>query len=180
MDCKEEKHVLTRQQLKDILGSTASLRDRALLSFVYLTGCRRIESTWAKVKDITVDMQSRVIVFLVYTAKKRDSRPPRDLPCDMDIERGFYEPLLSFLKINRLAESHLFPNVSRASEVIKSLTGHGVHCLRHTRNTHLKTLYNFSDSELMRWNGWTDPRMCLRYTHLGVEDLLIKMRRSNA
>lgn len=175
---KDKEHELSRHFIRSLVNSAQySLRDRALLSYIYLTGCRRVEASHATLSDFKFRYEDDCVIVRVYTAKKK-TKQYRSIPIDLKIEKGIVEPLMDYVRMQTIQDRRFFPSPSRTSELIKAMTEHGVHCLRHTRATHLKTIYDFGDTQLMEFMGWTDPKMCRNYTHLTSVDLLDKMRRS--
>lgn len=53
------------------------------------------------------------------------------------------------------------------------------HYWRHVRCSHLKVLHGYDDGMLQKFIGWSDSRMAARYTHLDIEDMARKYKKTD-
>jgi integrase len=182
------------------------IRDKAFVAFLFLSACRveevvtyyrekvllkakrRAEDQYKgkdqmrvvlgqPIRKKQVDIvDDSIIIHGVRTLKRRDEHR-RSIPILMnDREMPFIEIFMRYL--NSLEpEDYLFQfNRTRGYQILSSV-GLFCHYMRHLRNTILSTEYNFTGQQMQQFNGWTKSGSADPYVHLGVEDLLAKMRK---
>ncbi len=189
----KELRPLARYELLDIIHSMKGEhieRDQALVSFLYLTGCR-IEEVCKyivpnknglniykgfPIQKKQVTSREGVVIIQNVRCLKRKKELRRNIPIIInDLDNKFLSLLLNYvLKLQE--EDYLF-NIGRVRAYqILSKVGLFPHYLRHIRLTHLVTDYGFSDAHLKQFTGWSDGRPASVYTHLNVENLIKQMK----
>ena len=173
------------------LNSNDILRDKALISILYLSGCRITEIVGSERHRVPamlrkqigmyeLDGASFLNIFEVPTLKRRNYLK-RSIPIYAMKESPFIENIINY--INEIDENRiLFINnrdtaLSRAYvfKICIKHTTFSPHYFRHLRATHLVTEYKFTDSELVKFFGWKDSRMAEFYIHLRSDDIARKM-----
>jgi len=148
------------------------IRDRALVSILYITGCRINEVLKRfRPKDIKKEVvkEKTYYIFKVYTEKKRHFKNfYRTIPINEKTEGDFIGNILDYIHIANIGDSEPLFNMTRQHgwNIVKRWLGFNPHHLRHIRNTHLAEYYGFTDQMLVRWNGWQDSRPASVYSHL--------------
>lgn len=174
----DEIEVFTRDQVISMATGDANLRDRALLSVLYLTNSRVSEIVKRLQKKqiaISTHKRKRFLIFMNLHTSKNRKHPKRIVPVRIDKEKDLVNVILEYCK-NFLDDEFIFP-ISRqwAWKLMVDLTGYGNHFQRHTRDTHLIVHYNIRSESLRRLNGWTDMRPLSRYEHLRWKDVADQM-----
>jgi integrase len=171
------------------------IRDRALFCFLYLTGARVEEIVRGK-KEVGVRKKDLEIVkvggkdFLVvslYTLKNR-KHLIRKIPIPIHRERRLVKYVLRYVKNIKNEDEFLFNfTKQRAWQIIKKILSkykknykhnkfmNANHFLRHCRLTHLVTIYDFTDQDLVSFAGWSNSLPATTYSHLRFKDLARKM-----
>jgi site-specific recombinase XerD len=196
------KGVFSRNKIIEIAKTIPSIysksypykeRDRALFCFLYLTGARVEEVVMGK-KKVGVKKKDLEFVkvggkgFLVvslYTLKNR-KHPIRKVPIPIKREGVLVKYVLDYVeKLN--SENYLFSfTKQRAWQIIRFILDkykrksknkfmNANHFLRHCRLTHLVTIYDFTDQDLVRFAGWSSSMPAVVYSHLRFKDLARKM-----
>ena len=159
-------------------------RDKALLAFIYLTGCRIEEVVKYKtkgtimgrpIKKEQVSIRDSVIEVHNVRVLKRRGRAYKTIPIIRnDIEKPFINILLDYLKT--LSDDDYLFNMTRerAWQILNEIDIFP-HLLRHCRATHLITDYDFSTIQLQRFIGWKKLDSASDYLHLSTKDLIKKM-----
>lgn len=182
---KKSKDLLvptTMQLTHHIITKITSLKNKAYISFLYLTGCRVSEIVGIKERGIPPICASQLevhgdilVVNNVHILKRREVMV-KNIPIPMKKER---ELVLAFLQYasQRPIDEPLFPfGRRRALEIVKQELGSEYfnHYLRHCRVTRLTTDYGFNSNELVAFIGWKDSRQASIYSHLNWKDLAKK------
>jgi integrase len=196
------KGVFSREKIVEIAKSIPKLyptnypfkeRDRALFCFLYLTGARVEEVVRGKKKFgvkkkdlevVKIDGKDFLVVSL-YTLKNR-KHPMRKVPIPIEKEGELVKYVLDYVK-NLNSDDYLFPfTKQRAWQIIRFILRkfkkksknkfmNANHYLRHCRLTHLVTIYDFTDQELVKFAGWSSSAPAVVYSHLRFKDLARKM-----
>jgi site-specific recombinase XerD len=164
------------------------LRDRALFCLLYLTGARIGELVKRLKKGDFEFVSVRSKPFLIvelYTEKNR-RHPIRKIPIPVEKEKQLIDFVTEYL--DKLEGDSVVFNftIQRAWQITKNvLDNHkkkyknkfmnANHFLRHCRLTHLVTIYDFTDQDLVRFAGWTNSIPATTYAHLRYKDLARKM-----
>lgn len=200
----EAMELLNRPQLLSSINKIESTRDKALASFIYLSGARisEILGTKKTMKFYKGTGQDRVLereesikieplkkenIEVLYTddillihqvvcLKRKHSIPKRTIPIIISKEKAFVDIFLEYY--NGLKEGEILFDISRqrAWQIISKELNLYNHYLIHERTTHLVTHSGFTDLHLQRFRGWKDTRPASIYTHLNWQDLANKMR----
>ena len=168
---KLPEDILTPQEIKDMIDVADNLRDKALVSVLYDSGCRLGEIIGIKQKDVTMDQYgARIAVH-----GKTGDRPVRLILSIPDLtllinnhpDKGPDKPLFYNDKnpgqpLGARRVQVIVDALARRAELNKHVYPH---LLRHSRATHLAA--NFTESQLKVILGWTrDSRMPGTYVSL--------------
>ena len=149
-----------------------TLRARALFCAYYLTACRKTELLVANRSDFKTEYIDGKQVLLVRTLnKKNKKRKTKRQPIPIEKEYVLYKHLRNYLNSLEEDERVFDFKGQRATQIINEVTGWNVHFIRHIRLTHLVTLYDFNEQNLVRFAGWTDSRPAKHYMELSPKDL---------
>jgi len=183
---KNLPQILTMEEITKMLDSCRNLRDRALISVLYESGCRASEILDLKIGDLNFDQYGASLVV----SGKTGSRRIRLISSVADLKAWLNThpdknnpnaPLFCALTKNKygspLADSSLgfiISEIAKRAGIKKRVYPH---IFRHTRATHLAK--KLSEQELKVYFGWTrDSKMASVYVHLSgkdVEDKILEM-----
>lgn len=194
----------THQELKRSIINIKNKRNRALASFLYLTGCRisevvgktkiipiytgtmrdnnKIKVTDKKVQvaalttdNIIYKGDDFIIVQNVPCLKHRNNVPRRNIPIRISSDSALAITFLDYW--TKLPEGvPLFPLTrQRAWQIINKELGIYTHYLIHQRCTELVSDREFTELHLKQFRGWHDTRPASIYAHLNYQDLARKM-----
>lgn len=184
------------------LGSRYPIvQDRALIYFLYLTGCRVSEALACRIRDLQ-ERETRefgnVLTVKLITLKNRRQRI-RIIPIPMNKHEG---PMLKVFQkfIKGMApEQRIFAGLKSRMNVCYHLAKHELttravhdkeildeftfkvhpHYMRHCRLTHMVTYYGFGETKLVRFAGWTNSKPAQVYVALDWDDLARSMTDQN-
>ena len=168
--------ILTPEEIKLMIDAAGdNLRDRALVSVLYESGCRLGEVAGVKLKDVTSDQYGIVIIVHGKTGDRRvrliDSVP--DLIQWMNVhpdKNGEFLFVHERSAKKRLEEKGIYLVIKKLTRKAGIKKRVHPHLFRHTRSTHLAK--DFTDSELKIMQGWTPgSRMTEIYVHLSGADI---------
>lgn len=180
---------LDRYQIKTAIAKLPTLKEKALVAFLYLTGCRisevlkyvrNKEQLGEPIFKKQIEVRPEVIiVYNVRVLKSRDIKTKKSIPIPRNnIEYFFVETFLEYY--NELPEeSPLWVHTRKWAYTTLAKVDLFPHLLRHSRVTSLVKDYNFSVPRLMQFIGWKDSNISMQYTHLSVADLLDFMQKAN-
>ena len=169
--------LLTPGEIKMMIDAAGhNLRDRALVSVLYESGCRLGEIAGVKLKDVTSDQYGIVIIVHGKTGDRRirliDSVPDLTQWMNVHPNRGDDKPLFVHERNaeKSLEEKGIYLTVKKLARKAGIKKRVHPHLFRHTRSTHLAK--DFTDSELKIMQGWTPgSRMTEIYVHLSGADI---------
>lgn len=180
---------LERYKILEAINRMSSKRNKALLAFLYLTGCRISEVVRYKKKGALIGQpikkkqieirRNELRIYNVRVLKSRIKHKIRVIPILInDLERQFINHFLEYYKGLDNPDTYLF-NLSR-DWVYRLLAKEGLfpHWLRHARLTHLVVDYDFNEQQLQKFTGWDTTKTAPVYTHLKVDDLFDKMKKA--
>ena len=160
-----------------------NIRDRALFIISYLTGGRVSEILSLRRKNFIyreIDMGERVrkiILVKDLINEKNRQKHFKDIPIPIDKEFEAVLWNLLYDYTSSLGLDELLFNISkrRAHTILTQKFGLNPHFLRHIRASHLIIYYDFNETMLTRFMGWTDSRPAKFYISLKWEDMLQKI-----
>ncbi len=172
--------LLTHAEVRALIDATDNPRDRALISVLYESDCRRGEIVGLKQKDVTFDQYGAVIMVHGKTGDRPvrliNSSPDLTLWMNNHPNKGGDKPL--WVNLHN-------PNTKLEGEGLKILVKKTAkktglekrvypHLFRHTRSTHLAK--DFTEAELKVIAGWTPgSRMTDIYVTLSMRDVEKKL-----
>lgn len=152
-----------------------SLRNRALIAFLFLTGARVGEVVRSiKKSQIKIEIINKKEWFIIYhvVTEKRKPRFLRNIPIDIEREKQLVDIVLKYLEWLKDDEFVFGINRKRAFGICKLVTGKGPHFLRHSRLTNLRREYGWDGFALQVFTGWADLKSADPYVHLNWLDLI--------
>jgi integrase len=175
-----ETHFTKAELLKIIDSPGISIRNRALISFLFITGARVGEIVKIvrknQVEFVEVSGKKFMIVNDVPIEKRRQ-KIKRNIPINIEREQRFVDAFMRYIGL--LEDNDVIFNINRvrAFQIIQKYTGKGCHFLRHSRLTNLRTEYGFDGIDQMNFTGWASPEQAVTYSHLNYMDIAKKMTR---
>ena len=171
---KLPEELITEEEVKKMIGSVQNIRDKALLSSLYESGCRIGEIGSMKIKDVTFDEHGAKINVNGKTGARR-IRLVNSTPYLQEwINRHEYnQDSNSYLWIKNNGEPLSY---TRISDVLKKVAKRvGIkkriypHLFRHSRATHLAG--HLTEAQMKDYLGWTQgSKMAGVYVHLNGRD----------
>ena len=171
--------ILSLDELKKIIVFANKLRDRAILSLLYDSGCRPSELLGLKNKDITIDENGLVVILDGKTGMRRIR-----IITTLNSVRFLKEWLLISKKD---PESHIFEGIGieRLNQIVKECSEKaGItkninsYIFRHSRATFLAKY--LTEAQMKIYLGWAmDSKMVGTYVHLCGRDLEEKVLELN-
>lgn len=177
-----------RFQIKEAILKLPSLKEKALVSFLYLTGCRISEVVrFTKHKELVgspilkkqIEVRPNlIIIYNVRVLKLKDSRIHKSIPLIRnELENYFIDNFLEYYITLPNEDSPLWDHTRKWAYETLAKVGLFPHLLRHSRVTSLVKDYNFTTARLMQFIGWKDSRTSQQYTHLNITDLVDFMQK---
>lgn len=168
----------SQNTIKKYISSIRNLRDKALVSLLYITAGRVSEVLEITRESFDKTVKSnRNIVIIKLPNRKHKKRYYKEIPVPLDRKDNIF-----FLKVveeyvNSSPGIHkLFPiSKQRVWQILRKEIDMNPHYLRHIRLTHLVTMYDFREQQLILYAGWTDSRAAKHYMELKIEDVLERL-----
>lgn len=189
--------MLTKEDILALINGATSLRDKAILHFLYETGARASELINCRIMDVKFDQvhtindskQGIVEIVPVQLNGKTGQRQVLIKDCLPVLKRWLNEhpkaqtPEAFLFCTNRPDDKLASPNI--LNQIVKRAARRAglqkrihPHLFRHSRATHMSQ--EFTEQELKIWFGWSGgSRMPGIYTHLSSADMLGKLLRVN-
>lgn len=179
----QETDIKNRTQLLYIIDKLETynpLRDKALVSFLYLTGARVSEIVkrvrkYDLEKEVLEDQEFLVVYNVQCLKRRKGNEAKRNIPIHIEKEKEFLKYLYAYM--NTLQDDDILFPVSRqhAFNIMRKIgQDYWPHLMRHYRNSHLASLYGFNSSDLRSFNGWTNDAPSATYVHLNWRHLARK------
>ena len=173
---------LERFQIKEAILRLGSLKEQALVAFLYLSGCRISEVVrFTKHKELAgepilkeqIEVRPEVvIIYNVRILKLKDPRLRKSIPIPRNnIEAFFIDIFLKYVETLPSLKSPLWDHTRKWAYETLAKVELFPHLLRHSRVTSLVRDYNFTTARLMQFIGWKDSNSSSHYTHLNVGDI---------
>lgn len=180
---KEPPIILTQAEIEQLIEACRNPRDKALISFLYESGCRKGELVSIKIENV---------VFTEYGATvtlPKGKTGPRTIPIvyaasylrqwiEGHPTKGNSDPLFCslqepFAQFSFSGLSHLMRNLKERTGIEKKLYPH---LFRHSRASHLAN--QLTEQQLKRFLGWTaGSNMAAVYVQLSlcdIQDVVLK------
>ncbi|WP_292379341.1 tyrosine-type recombinase/integrase [Methanosarcina sp. UBA289] len=181
---REPPIILTQEEVERLIEACRNPRDRALVSFLYESGCRKGELVSIRLENITFTEFGATVTI------PRGKTGSRTLPIvysasylrqwiDCHPTKGSCDPL--FCSLQEPFARFSFSGLSHLMRVLKERTGIKKkiypHIFRHSRASHLAN--KFTEQQLKQFLGWTaGSNMAAVYVHLSqrdIEDAVLNM-----
>ncbi|MFH1821669.1 MAG: site-specific integrase, partial [Methanobacteriota archaeon] len=175
------KEILSQSEIKQLIESATSQRDRALIFVLYESGARASELLGMSIKDAMFDNYGCVLRIgrgeNAKTGERRvrifESVPDLQLWLSMHPRKGEPEAPLWIgrkSKDNPFCDRWLITIVKKCAKTAGINKTISPHTFRHSRATHLATV--LKESQLRQYFGWTKASdMPSVYVHLSGRDL---------
>lgn len=178
--------------LETISAAEIPLRDKALISMVYLTGGRVCEIvpnkkrgwrglTLGQLELVTMPNEKNIFLIKNLPTEKRKKLILRNIPIEYEREKPFIDVIDKYCGYLYQADATvLFPITrQRAWQIIKKVNPEWwLHLLRHWRFTDLAVNKDLKDSDLKLIAGWSDTRPAEVYVHMQWQDVARKLVKS--
>jgi len=188
---KNEKFpdILTMEEIQKMLEVCDNLRDRALISLLYESGCRASEILGLRVNNVTFDEYGAIIIVDGKTGSRRirlissvpdlkawlNTHPKKN---EVNASLSLFYSFARNCKFNPLGCNTLdfiVSDVAKRAGITKRIYPH---LFRHTRATHLAK--SLTEQELKVYFGWTrTSNMAGIYVHLSGKDIDDKILQIN-
>ena len=170
----ERNDIIREEETQGMIDSTTALKDKAMISFLYLFGVRPAEMYTLKRENFSLK-ETKLCVDII-TKKKRLKKGVSPIliytrhlwtPLSEPISRYILQYLESCdysVPIFQYGKTDKSANVI-IDRKIKSVNPNCcAYIFRHSRNTVLGES-GATETQLMAWNGWSDGRPAGRYIH---------------
>lgn len=167
----ERTAILSEQEVLDMTNAASKLRDKAMVSFLWLYGCRPSEMFNIKREDFWI--QNDELWISIETKKTRRKVGKDIIPI---MKRNLKAPFNQFTYLIQQyidSQSYNLPlfrygsntnsHVANMNRILKGINSSVCpYLFRHTRNTILAEC-GATESMLVAWNGWSDGRPSSSY-----------------
>lgn len=180
---KLPEEILSETEVASIIQNCTNLRDKALISCLYESGCRIGEIMMLKIKHISFEEYGARLIVNGKTGMRKiliiNSTPylqswlnehPQNNSSDSFVWVGTSLKLISYTRA-----AYVLKNAAKRAEIKKRVHPHG---LRHARATHLAG--KMPEAAMKSYFGWgQDSKMCSTYIHLSGQQTDDAILRAN-
>jgi len=174
---KEPPIILTPEEIEQLIEACRNPRDKALISFLYESGCRKGELVSIRIENVTFTEFGATVTI------PKGKTGPRVIPIIYSASylrqwveghptKGKSDPL--FCSLQEPFAQFSFSGLSHLMRVLQERTGIKKdiypHLFRHSRASHLAN--KFTEQQLKQFLGWTaGSNMAAVYVHLSQRDI---------
>lgn len=174
---KEPPIILTQVEIERLIEACRNPRDKALIAFMYESGCRKGELVSIRLENVTFTEFGATVTI------PKGKTGPRTIPIvyaasylrqwvESHPTKGKSDPL--FCSLQEPFSQFSFSGLSHLMRVLKERTGIKKdiypHIFRHSRASHLAN--QFTEQQLKQFLGWTaGSNMAAVYVHLSQRDI---------
>lgn len=174
---KEPPIILTQAEIEQLIEACRNPRDRALISFLYESGCRKGELVSIRLENVTFTEYGATVTI------PKGKTGPRTIPIvysasflrqwvESHPTKGNSDPLFCSLQapfgqFSFSGLKHLMQALHERTRIKKKIYPH---LFRHSRASHLAN--KFTEQQLKQFLGWTaGSNMAATYVHLSQRDI---------
>jgi len=169
---KLPEEILTLDEIRKIILSAKSIRDRSIISLLYDSGCRPSELLTLDRKDIVFDDDGLIVFFNGKTGARRvriittlDSDKFLKEYLELVDQRLIYQPIFGKMSIERL--NQIVKEYAQRVGINKRVYSY---IFRHSRATHLAK--HLTEQQMKVYLGWSmSSKMVATYVHLSGRDM---------
>lgn len=181
---REPPIILSPEEIERLIEACRNPRDRALISFLYESGCRKSEMLSIRIENVVFTEFGATVTIpkgktgsrtipIVYSASYLrqwvDCHPTKEISDPL-----FCSLQCPFAQFSFSGLSHLMRTLKQRTGIKKDLYPH---LFRHSRASHLAN--KFTEQQLKQFLGWTaGSNMAAVYVHLSqrdIEDAVLNM-----
>lgn len=182
---KLPEDLLTQKEIETLLDNCGNSRDRALISFLYESGCRKGELLSIKIKNAALDEYGAVVTLPEGKTGSRRVRVIysssflREWLNDHPLKNNKEAVLFCSLRepYNTISDAGLREQLEKIAKKAGIQKRVNPHSFRHARATHLAE--HLTEQQLKNYLGWTPgSNMAQVYVHLSgknMDDAILKM-----
>jgi integrase len=179
---KLPEEILTQEEIERMVSACNNIRDKAIISVIYESGCRIGEFLALKIKDIQFDQYGAVLIIPNgKTGSRRvrivnstnllksyiNSHPLKDSESWLWITKYNRKSNEKYSLMDGQSIRKLLRNAGRKAGINKKIYPH---LLRHSRATHLASF--LTEAQMKEFFGWTQSsKMASIYVHLSGRDV---------
>lgn len=176
-DRKLPEDMLSEEEIEKLLNACLSLRDKALIAFLFESGCRKGELLSIKIKNVVLDSlgavvtipagktgprRIRVVFSASYLRQYKENHPSSDPESLL-----FCSTRAPYGGISDSGLKEQLKEIAKRAGIKKSVYAH---LLRHSRATQLAK--HLTEQQLKTYLGWTaGSSMASIYVHLSGQDI---------
>jgi len=170
----KEKEVPTQEELYNTIMRSNSLKNRAFLSLLYLTGGRVSEVTHWNKDDYKIEnapngqiLRIKLINLKSVLIKKKYL----PIPLWKKYERAFWDNIQFYIDLLNVEDQPFNFSKTRGWQICRDVIGCNTHYIRHIRVTHLRTVHNLRPELIQLFAGWKNLRPYSAYTEFRWYDI---------
>jgi len=170
----KEKEVPTQEELYNTIMRSNSLKNRAFLSLLYLTGGRVSEVTnWNKddykIEDTPTGQILRI--KLINLKSKNIKKKYLPIPLWKKYEHAFWDNIQLYIDLLHVEDKPFNFSKTRGWQICREVIGCNTHYIRHIRVTHLRLIHNVRPEFIQLFAGWKDLQPYTAYAEFRWYDI---------